>query len=256
MKVESVSEVTVQHRGIHDWSSELLEKFHATARMVYCGPAIDPPRHLVRVIEMAFDPSQDVGVVNALKKVSQRRIIASKATGPGVRVVVCTEPVTEMCRMVAESGATCRECPFLTEHGLDGSVPWTLRVPTSYLCRLKPLIERVSSKGIGTVTRIGRLKPRSRITDAQSRAITTAFRLGYFDSPRSFGLASVAATLSVSRTAALGLIRRGVHRIVQDSGMAGEASAPSFERWTVRSDPVAPPTSESYRSTSSLYHKA
>lgn len=52
------------------------------------------------------------------------------------------------------------------------------------------------------------------LTDEQERALTTAYRAGYFNEPRDVSLSEVAAEMGLSSTAMSGRLRRGVGNLI------------------------------------------
>ena len=209
--------VLLRSRPINGWPSELRDSAQIRARIIACGLLDGRRRRLVRVFEFSFHPNDGRRARDFLRTIPHTLEISTSELGPGNLIVIAAEPAKEPCLSILRLGATCDQCPLISACDRGGWVEWGFTLPSSRRRFLRRLLVQVSQASPTIVVKIGNRKQSPCLTAGQFKAVSTAFRLGYFETPRVCDLSAVAKALMVSRTATLGRLRRGVHRLIENA---------------------------------------
>ncbi|MDE1819760.1 MAG: helix-turn-helix domain-containing protein [Euryarchaeota archaeon] len=196
---------------------QMVERFDARARVLLCRPTGPGDGKMLRVVEVAGEPSQMDAILRLARRSSSRGSIAIDQRAPHRALIWSIEPTPAACAAVFHVGAVCTTCPLFprSNGGKDEEEEeWSLLLPRMSP-RAKALLKVFGPHdGSSALLRVGGIAPEAEMTSRQERAVETAFRMGYFDHPRRSGLREVAAELGVSRSTTLELLRRGLTKVL------------------------------------------
>ena len=140
--------------------------------------------------------------------------------GPQRLLVWQTQPMPGLCRTVFEAGGVCTCCPYLPRPPDDDGRDWAVLLSR----RPGEPVALAPRTGLGgeapTIVRVGQYRGSQPLTSRQERAIAVAFEMGYFSYPRRADLAEVARALSISRSTAMEILRRGLMKLVAQRARA------------------------------------
>jgi len=206
-----------------DWVTEALRSEGAHFQLLACRATDRGRRRLLRLFEVRTTGDGLDRVVRRLRARLSSRDLGVSVLGPDRALLRVVAPLPAPCAAAFDLGDFCITCPFFPE---GESTSWSVLVPQ--IADARQLL-RASGRTGGkrpALLRAVAYRDRGSLSARQEDALRTAFQLGYFDYPRKVSLGGVARELGISRSTALELLRRGMHK------MAGERfrAEPPLER--------------------------
>ena len=201
--IEAVLRVTLPC----SWVTEVTGGFGATLNLVEQKPAGDQTlQSLVEIDPGEADPD---AIVEALR--GNRFVRGVEAIVPRKGKILATLQVANChaCHELASS-----EC-FLTDATATegGGLEWRLLAPRR--TAVETLVSTLKGRGIPVdLVSIKTVKGSGTLTDRQSRVLSLAYELGYFEFPKKINLTDLAKKLGVSKAALSETLRTGEEKVL------------------------------------------
>ncbi len=189
------------------WVTDITGEFGATLNIVEQKPA--GPRTLQNLVEIDPGESDPDEVVEGLRR--NRFVRSVEAIVPPKGRILATLQVDNChaCHELANS-----EC-FLTDATATegGGLEWRLLAPRR--SSVESLVTTLKNRGIAVeLVSIKTAKGSGGLTDRQSRVLSLAYELGYFEFPKKINLTDLAKKLSVSKAALSETLRTGEDKVL------------------------------------------
>ncbi|HTT25713.1 MAG TPA: helix-turn-helix domain-containing protein [Thermoplasmata archaeon] len=221
-------ELRIRGAPVPHWMQDLGTRWNAGVRLHVCRRVDGDLRQLLQLLEITTVPESVPEVAAFLRGRVAPEDLAITRLAPNRLLVRVVGPLPALCHSVFEMGAICMSCPFLPAspdpEGEGRSIAW--RVLVQKARDAHPLLDSFSEPGTppASLVRIGAYRAGSDLTPRQELAVSTAFALGYYDTPRRSQLKDVARALGVSRATAMENLRRGMRKLAsQRRGEPGRA---------------------------------
>lgn len=201
--IEAVLRVTLPC----SWVTDITGGFGATLNIVEQKPA--GPRTLQSLVEIDPGETEPNEILEGLRK--NRFIHSVEAIVPPKGKILATLQVDNChaCHELANS-----EC-FLTDATATegGGLEWRLLAPRR--TAVESLVSTLKNRGIAVeLLSIKTVKGSGGLTDRQSRVLSLAYELGYFEFPKKINLTNLAKKLGVSKAALSETLRAGEGKVL------------------------------------------
>ncbi len=205
------------------WLRELTDRWEVRLRMRACRPVGPESGRLLQVLEIATRPEESGAIQRYLRGAAGISDLYIAAVAPNRLFVRAVGPMPPACGRLFDVGGYCLSCR-LVHPGPGERRDWAIAVPGAAAVRTLSRAE-----GAGRPAGIRPFVPSKGLTGRQLDALTVAHRLGYYGYPRRAGLAEVARSLGIGRSAVAELLRRAERKVVTEEieRSATEPSPPS-----------------------------
>ena len=189
------------------WVTEVTGRYGATVSLIEQKPAGDTTlQSLVEIDPGEADPESIVATLRA-----NRFIHSVEAIVPPKGRILATLLVDNChaCQTLANS-----EC-FLTDATATegGGLEWRLLSPRR--SAIEGLVKTLRGRGIAVeVAAVKSAKGAGGLTDRQSRVLSLAYQLGYFEFPKKINLSALAKKLGVSKSALSETLHTGEEKVL------------------------------------------
>jgi hypothetical protein len=223
-------------------------------RILVCRPAQSEPGQVLQIVEVERTPSEPESFLASFREDSGAFRLIAVRSAESKLLLWMTGPTPALCSRVFATGGLCLRCAPLSGSPMEGSDRRCVVLPDAVAARR--LIQRPADpRRTGpSVLRIGQLRGSRALSLRQDAAFEAAARSGFFSTPRRSTLADLARELGVSRSAAMGLLRRGIEKLAvsrlrtlgpREPGAISEGRPVSKVREgrsaSSETEPVAPP---------------
>jgi DNA binding protein with HTH domain len=182
-------------------------------RILVCRPAQSDPGKVLQIVEVERTPREPESLLASLREESGAFRLIAVRSAESKLLLWMIGPTPALCSRVFETGGLCLRCAPLTASPMEGRDRRCVVLPDAVAARR--LVQRPPGpRRTGpSVLRIGQLRGSQALSLRQDAAFEAAARSGFFSTPRRSTLADLARELGVSRSAAMGLLRRGIEKL-------------------------------------------
>ena len=201
--IEAVLRVTLPC----SWVTDITGRFGATVGLV--EQKLTGPTTLQSLVAIDPGEAEPAAIVEALR--ANRFIHSVDAIVPPKGQILATLLVDncQACHTLADS-----EC-FLTDATATegGGLEWRLVAPRR--SSVEALVKALRQRGIAVeLAAIKSVRGSGGLTDRQSRVLSLAYQLGYFEFPKKINLSNLAKKLGVSKSSLSETLRAGEEKVL------------------------------------------